>query len=319
MNETRLTVGQIKDHCYRLVNPSNRDGSELTQLINQCLERFHGSGKWKGSVFRAVLNVPESGIVTLPRRAETLLGFQWNRVPLPVYHLWHEFLDNGPGDMSEGAMLAAAVDLGDGFCTFADPEDAGTVRLTPLSVLPEGEDYTATVHGLDADGKPVYNDGGTEGEGIDLAEPYASGELEFQTYTRVILPVLPFALEMYHCVDGEDPELVGSFEPGETAPCYRRYRVVGPQGDQITALLRRRCVSISADSDLVIPGHLGAFKLGLMALRYEEESDQERADANWAKAYGLLNDQLREARGFARSSLNVSPHGFSLGGIPNLR
>jgi hypothetical protein len=64
----------------------------------------------------------------------------------------------------------------------------------------------------------------------------------------------------------------------------------------------------------VYPDNVGALKLGLLSLAYEDNADLERADMYFVKALQLLNGEVKEARGGAQFTMQMSPHGFHMGG-----
>jgi hypothetical protein len=72
------------------------------------------------------------------------------------------------------------------------------------------------------------------------------------------------------------------------------------------------------DTDTVLPDNIGALKLGLMSLAYEDQNDLERAEQYFSKALSLLNGEVREARGASQSVLQQSPHGFHTGRLRSL-
>ena len=97
----------------------------------------------------------------------------------------------------------------------------------------------------------------------------------------------------------------------------RTLTIMGGGTSVTSARLRckRRYVDLTGDSDTVFPDNVGALKLGLMSLSYEDKGDLDRAEQYFAKALSLLNGESKESRGGAQAVLQQSPHGFHLGRI----
>jgi hypothetical protein len=83
----------------------------------------------------------------------------------------------------------------------------------------------------------------------------------------------------------------------------------------VRALCKRRFVPVLSEHDDIIPDNMGALKLGLISLKYEDTNDLERATEYFQRALSLLNAELKEARGSQFNTLRFSPHGFGLGRI----
>ena len=93
-------------------------------------------------------------------------------------------------------------------------------------------------------------------------------------------------------------------------------------------IARRAYVPLRSDDDEVIPSNLGALKLGLMALQYEDKSDPERAALFFGPNYpertgrmaGALDllDKEREEAEQAEVPAIVFHTNFGAGNVPNL-
>lgn len=82
---------------------------------------------------------------------------------------------------------------------------------------------------------------------------------------------------------------------GDSDAGLRRYLTPAHEaGDSITIQAKRRFVTLTNADDDVFPPNLGAIKLGMIALNYEDESDLKTAEENWGKARQILSTDTRD-------------------------
>ena len=62
---------------------------------------------------------------------------------------------------------------------------------------------------------------------------------------------------------------------------------------------------IVREFEAVIPANLGAIKMALLALSYEDNNDMDGAQKYWITCFNLLNQQMKEHRGAARYVPNL--------------
>lgn len=293
MPSSHLTVAKARDLLFEHVDARNPMDEKFLRYLNQVLERFVDSGLWSKSEFQVELSAP-NGYITLPRRASSLLGLRVsNQSPRRIYALAHEFNEVGPGSHDFDRTMVSVVEMADS-CVHTDLTEPAEVFLR-VAANDAGIGGEAIIRGLDADGKRIFTDG-EEGARITLAAGDITFPGEFSVVESLTLPVT----SKYTSLHSGDVEL-GVYEPGETNPSYRRYKVGAiPAECTITALCSRRHVELAAESDLVIPGNTGALKHGLIALRLEDQSDLDSSIAHFDQAYALLNAELRRLRGKAR-------------------
>lgn len=123
--------------------------------------------------------------------------------------------------------------------------------------------------------------------------------------------------------------------PGEVTPEQGGAAALIDQGDQTLKVMGAADVAAvrltyklkyiplewpaeGADDPEVLPGNLGALKLGLLSISYETNNDLERAELYFQKALALLNGEVREARGATQNTLQMSPHGWHAGRMRSL-
>lgn len=294
MSSARLTVAKARDLLYEHVDASNPMDEKFLRTLNQLLQRFIDSGLWAKSEFQVDLSAP-NGYITLPRRASALLGLRVsNQSPRRIYALAHEFNEVGPGAYEFDRTMTSVMEMEE-VCVHTDLTEASSVYLR-VQANDSGIGGEAILRGQDADGNRLYSADGQDGLRITLA----SGDVNvFGTVGMIESLTLP--LMSKYCSLRTGTTELGVYEPGETDPSYRRYKVGSiPSTCTITALCSRRHVDLVNEEDLVVPNNVGALKHGLIALRLEDQSDLDSSVAHFDQAYALLNAELRRLRGKAR-------------------
>lgn len=315
-----MIVSQVRQLLHQHISPDGPNSMLIPARINELCERFFVSGKWKGMMVETALDATE-GYVTLPRRCESILGITVRKMPRTPFGRWYSFLPGGPGevDLESYSGPDVVVDQGDGFPTYKDsPYASFRVRIKVPNSSDRNDGNYVIVKGTDADGKPVYNSDGEEGLVINLTAAENTTSQYFSTITSVVKPPTLGYLTLW-AVNSSDAETeIGEYEPGETNVSYRRYRVSVADDAEVpvvNALCKRRYVPVVSENDEVIPGNMGALKLGLISLKYEDTNDLERATEYFTRALSLLNAELREQRGGQFNTMRFSPHGFGLNRI----
>lgn len=294
MSAARLTVAKARDLLYEHVDASNPMDEKFLRCLNQVVQRFIDSGLWAKAEFEVELGAP-NGYITLPRRASALLGMRVsNQTPRRIYALAHEFNEVGPGSHEFDRAMTAAVEMADS-CVHTDLTEASTVYLR-VAEGDSGIGGEAVLRGYDADGARLFSPDGSDGIRVTLAE----GDNNFPQQVAVIESLTLPEMTKHSSLRVGTTEL-GSYEPGESDPSYRRYKVGSvPAGCTVHALCSRRHVDLVNEGDLVIPSNVGALKHGIIALRLEDQSDLDTSVAHFDQAYALLNSELRRLRGKAR-------------------
>ncbi len=296
MSAPRLTVARARASLYDTVSPGNPGDEKFLRLLNQVCERFVDSGSWANSDF-AVELTPQNGLVTLPRRASALKGFRIQDGPnRTVFPKAYEYLEVG-GSIDEANYLSAGYDAGD-YCVHTDVPEPANLVLTISD--PSDAGLRVTLRGFDANGNRIFTDG-VDGETVVLANPSVTTAAEFADIESITLDSTSGNVTLS---DGTTE--LGFYEPGETDPAYRRYKVGAvATGYHVYALCSRRHVELVAESDLVFPANLGALKHGLLGLMREDTGDLQGAAVHFGQAYALLNAEIKRLRGRARPMMNI--------------
>lgn len=290
------------------LNATQADILDVNGRINQVLERFISSGKWKGSIVTAQFTVYD-GQITLPRSLETVLGWRsllnadgncdygWT-ADRNIYNRWFQFSSHQyDWDVRCSPGL---LDYGDEFATYRDV--TGPFYLKVTADLTESGTPTILVRGLDENENEIFQSTGIEGIPINIshAAPVTTSQ-QFNSVDYWVKPAVSrgiIRLVAMAVSDATETE-IAIIQPSELASGYRRYGLAAANSDNsdiVEVLAKRAFFPASADADKLVPGHLGAIKLGLMALAFEEKSD-ERFEEYWGNAYTLLDNAQQEFQG----------------------
>jgi hypothetical protein len=307
-----ITVADARTLLAGYVSPEDLNSSKFLSYLNQVRERIINSGKWRGTTFKVVFDTTRD-YITLPREAEALLGIHISTAPYPIQSGWFEYLQGGPGKLdnpdnaSDNARdFGTLIDMGDNFCTLNDITAAEITGVQPLSFKclnaeDSGLGLTVNIQGLTLDGQTVYDSEGRLGINVPLssiAEPVGY----FSKVTNIQMPAT-FGRKQLLIGEGT-PRVLSTYAPSETNPQYRRYRL--PATDKtVIGTCKMRFLPLMGESEPVIPNNIGALKMGLLALNYEDVNDMATAETFWGKCFTLLDDQMREHRGSARYVPNI--------------
>lgn len=315
-----MTLAQARQLLHQHISPNGPDDASVPLRINEVCERFFVSGRWKGMIVEVDLDASQ-GYVTLPRRCESILGVTVAKAPRTPFSRWYSFVPGGPGQVSTGNYSGPdlILDAGDNHPVFRDPPyESFRLRVKVPGTSDRDTGNYVVLKGNDADGNPVYSADGSEGLLLNLTASANTTSQYFSSITGVLKPLTQGYLTLW-AVDALNQETqIGEYEPGETNIGYRRYRIVQADNAEVPAvraLCKRRFVPVLSENDDIIPDNMGALKLGLISLKYEDTNDLERATEYFQKALSLLNAELKENRGGQFNSLRFSPHGFGLGRI----
>jgi hypothetical protein len=299
--DTRLTLADVRPILGPMINSSDLNDPLILQRINEGEERLINSGKWKGCIVTLRFE-SSSGFVTMPYNFAAALALTYDRYPFPIFTQFHQYVEEGPGKMDEALNWPGIlIDLGDGYCTQADIPAAGVVRIYS-SALDNGD--VVRVYG-NLNGVTVYDSSGNEGEAVTLAAPFVATTNQFTEITGFTKP-LTTARVYAKSWDGVTETLVGTYQPNETRPCYRRYQT-GVAEKEIRLICHRRFIPTVAETDWIIPGNISALRAIIQSLLFEDASDMDAADASFARALSFLNDEAKTFRGGGRATLNTNP------------
>lgn len=323
---SQLTRGMVRAQLYSYVDPSNPNSPLFDQRLNEVIERFTNSGTWKGCIVEAVFPTDTDGRIVLPYYIDSILAGTLRGVPAPVYTTFHMFTEVGPGYILPNNQTGIPFfDLGDKFPTETEIP-AGSYGVLRTTISDAGDVGKVNRYfGLDENGDEIFDAEGNRGEQVILANPTVDTVNQFSRVTGVQKQE-SLGMETLAWMDGATPTTLSTYYPTETVPLRHAYQIGTVNEDPtyaektLACLCRRRYVPLTADTDFVIPGNLGAIKFGLLALNAESapaDNMRETAKRYWADAYQLLDQQHKATRGGARSAINYQPQGWGIGAVRN--
>lgn len=300
------------------------DEDAVDAVINQAIERFITSGRWRGLEVRARFRVYQNQI-TLPSTLDSVIGVTPirgvddeadvdNALPLSIYSSRHEFLPHGPGNPATYCMNGI-VDLGGGFPTFRDP--TGTFYLKAVSSAAESS-KTILFKGLDADDLQIYT---AAVEGVSLNLTTTPGNTTSQSFSALSSwqkNAATSGVVRVYSVDTTSAEetLLVVIPPTKLVSGYHRYRVpTATWGDTVECLCKRAYVPAVADNDILVISNLGALKLMMMSLQFEDRVDFTNANLYENKAIDLVNKELGEFENNPAYAIQFNDT-FGAGSIP---
>lgn len=309
------------------------DSARQVQWLNTTLQHFFHIGKfsgttmrWKGvntgASFQIFYDATGCAYFTLPRNLLSVLQAGYGMTAPgqpPAYTVrfsnaqingpWHEFGNGGYG-VGDQVWGRGIFDAGDGWTVFRDFPDASYIRI--VTETAENGGTTMLFRGLDQNGNDIYSGTGIGtylGVNLDISAGLITTTTQIfgSAPTLVQKPVTfgPVSLYAVSVATGVST-LCAIYDPGDTSPGFRRYRLGGPVSvgqpipfTTVHAMSKRRFVPVVSGSDEVIPGNIPAIELGMHGRRYDLASDEKTATAFWKDAFEILNAELNEAQGGA--------------------
>jgi hypothetical protein len=200
--------------------------------------------------------------------------------------------------------------------TFIVPSGTFTLRAVATEVNATG---LTLIGGFDQNAKELFGE-----ITLPLINGVANGSQQYTKLPHIEKAVTSNAVLLY-AVDTTTAvaTLIGSYAPGETLPTYRQYNVAGITSSTsdppvVSAICKLGFVAAVSANDIIVPGMIGALKLGLMAIQYEDKTDPANAKIYMGNAIALLDAELEELQSAEQPLFAVSEN-FGAGSIHNAR
>ena len=317
---TGLTVADVRSMIGNAIFPGNPNSELFLPILNQGVERIINSGLWK-NMYGQVDYPSTTGYITLPRRYESIVGVTRVNWPTMPFSRMQEFMTSGPGYIDETTRdLRIILDQGD-VCTQEYQADAGFIELAIDNPSDAGQ--VVRLYGHDANGNTIFDANGVEGIDLTLANPTATTAVQMFV-TQVVKPLTTGNVTLSVVVSGTPTEL-SVYEPSETNPIYRRYKVgtieASPDNKPVLrCLCKRRFVRLIQETDLIWPDNIGALKFAMKAIQLEDSgaTELQQSQLFWQKCYEVLNQGLKQNRGAIRPKMAMD-WSFSAGQTPQTR
>lgn len=298
-----LTVAQARVPLGKVADPSGKSPELFLPLLNLASEAIIDDGQWKGLL--GEVNFPSTtGYATLPRRWESIVAARICCNAPPVYGRYHEFSSSGPSYFTNLEWhLNCLIDQGQ-WPTEVAQSAALPIRLTIADADDAGQ--TVRLYGVDTNGRTIFDSDGREGIDYTTVFPSVTTSESF-LLTNVVKDAFESTLTL-SSVDGATVTVLSTYEPTETNPLYRRYKVgtheARDDGEPvIRTLCKRRHIPLVHETDPVFPSNIRALRFAMNACKLESQGAYEVDVANgyWASCWDELNNSLRQFRGSIRS------------------
>lgn len=302
---TQTSVATVRSLYERLASSPEAFLSELNEVTN----RLMNADLWHGCTDNVLFGLSNSGYIVLPQHFISVLGYTINDIPRPVFSQFHEYIEHGIGwqDVSEMGTFG----LLDAGMVVTQVEISGTVTLRVKITSATDAGKVIRFYGLDQNSQPIVDSVGVEGTIITAAYPSADGSQQFTALTGIQVPVNMVGRWTLWALDSNGAETqIGTYQPGELAPSYRRYKVgIRTDQDVIRCFCRRQWVRAWNETDWIFPGCLSAIKMGFKALQLEDANkyadSSPSADDQWGRAFTELDKELSVLRGYTLPSLRI--------------
>lgn len=318
---------------------SQTDIGQFDARLNQVTERFFTLGTWRSMWKRPILKI-FGHTLTIPRGFDTCRGADpVHGTPFPIYSQFHSFAAQGRGgnwDWDWSGVVGTGWGgqsghphyglhlIDESAQTFVRPHGTYILRAAATEVADPGMTF---IGGFDENGNELFG-----AINLPLVNGNADTTQKFTKLPEIQKAVTTNPVSLYS-VDTTTSvaTLIANYAPGETIPNYRQYSAGGGRDQQLVrAVCKLGFVPAIADNDVILPGHLGALKLGLMALSFEDKVDMKNAGMYWGPNYpdkrpgapygaiDLLDSEISELEEAETPAFMVDSH-FGAGAVPNVR
>lgn len=330
VNDTTISYDNTLKSCRRAVSPLigfGKDDLRSDRYINVGQRRLIDKGLWKQQ-FQKFTTYTLRDYITLPFEIESAYMVTVDRIPGRIFGQWYEFQESGPGEIDRyRTQTPDIVDLGFGFQLIYDPMPG--FYLSVISSAIEQSTTLFTVTGTDQNNMPV-----TKTYTYENGNPVYDTTQIWNTI-KVQKTITQGTISLYYqnVIQPLDVQLIGQYQPYETVPNYRRYRIgrIFPMQNQDTYALQNRPIILDGEirpvrvtilgkkkflpnldpsGTLFIP-YMEAVKHAAIAVHLEEKASDEATQAaavyHMGKAKELLEDEISStATETGKININVS-------------
>jgi len=305
----RLRFSDVKAQCAKVLNVKQSDSRVLT-VVNEACERLLYEMKSVGTVTRYNVCVA-SKCLTWPREVETIEAAAFCKFPVVLRNGWYEFLGDGPGIAGDCGPCLTLIDRGNAIA-FDDVTGTGK-KLAIYADGTEDPGQYVLLRYYDYLGNKTYTQfGGETIEGEMVPIPAAGGYsytqfLEVLPYGlyEVIKPVTKRVIRLYeYTVNGGALKPLAYYEPDEELPVYRRSYIpcLENSGDDcgtmsVTIAAKLRFIPATGDNSILSIANRGAIRLGVQAVKKEEDNLLGEAAMYWQQAIRAMDKQLEHWQG----------------------
>lgn len=300
-----LGIKGVSTHC----NTTAAFVATLNQVIRQLMKR----GNWFGTEVPMKLCVYGCHIV-LPRHVGAITGVKTCNGQANLKNNWFEIVGS-PACGFGCDWQSNATFVEDGAVPTFSPVSGTDGKQIAYHVTKNADiGKTIKIFGTKYGGQPLMekNDDGEWEEGITITATSAGGAVLPAMTTELVTKITHVVREatsgmtyLYeYGADGNGDtklNMIGSYEPNETNPMYRRYRIKnystipGCEDDYgrtrkcIEAMVSLQFVPLVNDWDFLIIDDFDALRYGIVAAQRDESGEDDKAEKSWLKAIRELN------------------------------
>lgn len=328
------TLLDARNHVSKFVESGTCPSKQVVlDRINEACRRLMAKANWAYTTTRMRF-VTSNNTFALPRGALAVLNCNIDLSPRRVFGVGYEFLENGPGEVQYGeGYTKALTDLGDGWPTFFELPPGVPCNLIAFCTAREDIGKQLLLRGLDAQKQDVLTAGvpgeyltagwwqnGIEGQ-VSVNNLPTISTTQFTHIQFVQKPVTIGYISLYTW-DAATKRMyfLAKYHPAETAPGYRRYRITAPDfenGSNVLCSVKMRFENLVSDTDPLPIQSVDAIKQAVIAIREENDRNDQQAKVAWTQALALLNDQLVDTRENGDLQLQMVDQ-FALGSVANI-
>jgi hypothetical protein len=321
MAYTKTLQDAIDEGAFANVAGVCLDSTEFRGMVNESQRRLIKRGNWFGTEVLVHFCL-YSGCITLPRYIGTLLGIRFCGMDAPeIKNGWYDIA--GPGSCS---CTHTVTEIGTATTYNAISGTIGKyIRYSADKLEDLGK--TITIYGLDANNQPLQERVGgiwQRGLTLTLVAPHAQTTILARKITSVIREATQANCRLYEVdsVGGYVRDLA-LYEPSETNPRYRQYRINGfqflPTGcsevdgiklRKVTAMVKLAFVPVMANNDFLVIDDFDAIKFMLQAIRREEAGEDAQAEVSITKAIREMNFTERDKKPGQTTVVRVNATGY---------
>lgn len=300
--------------------------------INEAVQRLSTKAGWPGLI-QCVRMCAYNGCITCGRDIRKILKAKIDGEFTNVFDKWYEFLEGGPGMLSDDtSSFIDLIDRDQVVTQYEIPEPmrvmvfSDTIELATSCVLIRGFDETNREVRSQVDGAWIM------GEYVPITRDVGYyTQSKYSMITSVQKPVTNgyVYLSAVTADDWSDPgtftrEHLAGYHPDETRPEYRRYAfktdaysVLLDRSYRVNALVKMRLVPMTRLTDICLIDNMPAIKMMLQAMRYYDSGDLNKGREYEKQAERIL---LEDVDDFETVQVNpeIQIHGLGVGDITNV-
>lgn len=309
---TLRLIDARNDIGIRNVSGVCTDSAEFASQVNAVTRRLmRRGGWWKTEVLMRICI--QGCRIVWPRQVGTVLGIRFCRHgAIQIKNNWWAIYGyKSCNDRDQWSADAVARDADTSPCFNEITGNTGKyIRWNVVKRNDVGK--TMRIYGTQFGGQQLQekNSNGDWVPGLTIvaAAPYAITTTLVTKITAIVIEGGMQGMNYLYQVDPTSGDLLmlGEYQPGETNPSYRVSRIenvcavcattdsYGREMRYGDALVKLEFIPALTDDDWILLSNLDALKIGIQALRLEENNDDVQAQVKWALAIKELNMEVRD-------------------------